>query len=426
MVIQAVAAFGAGLTAQHTCSQAALPSCSKPAHGGTSFKLSVQVHAASIPELGQPGTISRIQPRVRACFGAVWKETEVADYVASSSQPSSSRKVVEAWACGMAASSGRKPDPRAALFTVSDDVCKPMPLTAFSEHNVHSPGPGCDTPRAAQDGTRNNDARSTPHAENSEECAVGPWRFGDTLTFSASVCDLRKGGLRLRLGAASGVQLGPWQVDMPRLQELGEAVLDVQRFVLPACAPVTPIVPRSSPRSPVRWEGDADAGAGRTIRIEGAGHGGSLKVGERPPWWETPVLVVPLTMVSDSPHSGAELSVVARLALSFSVNMDPEVLMREADAVERPLVETIERALDRFTRWMDEPVQPFASCSGGTACGAATIPDWDCVSAAQGRFGSSSVGRRPRTHQTSNELLAQARDAPEVKVPGTVDWAYRL
>merc|ERR1711933_222526 len=99
----------------------------------------------------------------------------------------------------------------------------------------------------------------------------------------AQLHDILNGGLRLRLMGRSDVHVGPWQMEFPQQQELGEAVVSLQHRVLPWCAPVPP-TPCSSGCQ------EADAGARRLIRIEGVGHGASLDVGQRPPWWETPVL----------------------------------------------------------------------------------------------------------------------------------------
>merc|ERR1719210_1217870 len=79
-MLQAAAVFGAGLLARESCGQ--LPACSvDKTDVGTAFKLSVQVHAATVPSLGEPGHVVKLQPRLGVAFGGVWKETEIADFV---------------------------------------------------------------------------------------------------------------------------------------------------------------------------------------------------------------------------------------------------------------------------------------------------------------------------------------------------------
>jgi len=161
------------------------------------------------------------------------------------------------------------------------------------------------------------------------------WRFGDTLTFAVRTSDLLGAGLRLRLRVQSDVVcLGPLQVQLPhRAQDYGEAVVDLRSRVLPASVPAW---------SPHQF------------------FGGSECEFECPPAWETPALVFPLARVNDSPLSGVEVSTLARVALSFSVNADPTVLLREAEQFEMPLTYKV---ADGLLSCMHAPLAPLAACS---------------------------------------------------------------
>jgi len=169
-----------------------------------------------------------------------------------------------------------------------------------------------------------------------------PWRFGDTLTFAAHLGDILGAGLRLQLSARSDVYLGPLQVQLARAQELGEAVLDLRRQLLPACEPAAS-----------RGLGGDFGGSGR-------------------PEWRTPALLVPLTRVGESDHGGVQVTVVGRVVLSVSVNTNPEALLRRAEESERPLVDKVVdpvvRCIQAPGSCMEEPADWLPLCGG---CGSA-------------------------------------------------------
>lgn len=180
-MFQAAAAFGAGVFAQSfqpRCSQA--PSCTAAKEAGCPpCKLSVHVHAATVPELGEPRQMVQVKFRLRASIAGLSKETEEADFEGVSTEAAKARRRAPAL-------------PRARSPAV---------------------------PTAA-------DAQSST------------WRFGDTLTFPVRPGDLLNGGLMLQLRMQSGVRLGPWQVEMPHsAQDFGEAVVDIRHRVLPSCVP---------------------------------------------------------------------------------------------------------------------------------------------------------------------------------------------
>lgn len=78
-MIQALAAFSGGLWVQNKLSDLQLPQLSRRINEAESFKLSVQVVAASIPGLTDSGLLTRERPRVAALLNGVRKETEFGD-----------------------------------------------------------------------------------------------------------------------------------------------------------------------------------------------------------------------------------------------------------------------------------------------------------------------------------------------------------
>lgn len=403
-MLQAAAVFGAGLLARESCGQ--MPACTvDKTDVGTAFKLSVQVHAATVPSLGEPGHLMKLQPRLGVAFAGVLKETEIADFVSASDPvlfPGRSTLEDSKWE-DQAASPTRKTKHRHSgnLFTVSEPTCGvtlPFGMSPASSVDVVSSTPASEKKSGL--GCLGDAGRIS-----------GPWRFGDTLTFSGHVCDLLAGGLRLRLCAHNDVRLGPWHVELPSPQEFGEATIDLRRRVLPACAPLatTRIIHGSSVHD--------------QIVIDGVGgFSNKLEAGERPPWWETPVLMVPLTHVSDNPHNGVEVAIVARVALSFSINIDPEKLLHEVDYAERSLVDKVDSIVDRFSRWMSMPLG--LSCSLGME----SLP----CSQGTNRAKAADVPSFPKALPSSAKPWPSEIDEPEAEaapaytVPAAADWAYKL
>ncbi|CAK9067662.1 unnamed protein product [Durusdinium trenchii] len=78
-MIQAIAAFSGGLWVQNKLSDLQLPQLSRRINEAETFKLSVQVVAASIPGLSDSGLLTRERPRVSALLNGVRKETEFGD-----------------------------------------------------------------------------------------------------------------------------------------------------------------------------------------------------------------------------------------------------------------------------------------------------------------------------------------------------------
>lgn len=307
-MIQAAATFGAGIVAGqtlNTCKEN-LPSCAIRGHSeqSVSFKLSVHVHGASAPELSEPGIVARSQPRLEVLLGTSRKESEVADFFSS--------KAVE----GVASCNNCNTD-------TNDDLAKAAIC----------------------------------------EC---PWRFGDTLTFSAQLQDLTGVGLRLRLSARSDVSLGPLQLQMPQVHELGEAVLNLRRQVLPACEP---------------------------IACQGGSFGGSGR-----PEWKTPCLVVPLTRVRDM-----AVGVVGRVVVSISVNAEPKSLMKFANELDAPLVSKM--------------VQPFIQCMQAPVDCVQMSTSWLPLCSAACAQGSSKATRECKSPKSSPQRCLFRGDETESEMP---------
>jgi len=237
------------------------------------------------------------------------------------------------------------PASKSSYFTVRDDAGTPS-----------SPGDSRHSTERSSSHRFGGGAASNRVSSSGSEWAA--WRFGDTLTFAARACDLLDGGMRLRLRVQSEACLGPVQVQMPHSsQDLGDAVVDLRQRVFPVAS--------SSWSPPPYLNG---------IECEF----------EHQPTWETPAIVFPLSHVSDSPISGVEVSIPAKVALSFSLNVDPEVLMREVDQASKPLpykvvdqvVSTILAPLALCGAAQDRHGETlaWASCSVDASDGAVTPP----------------------------------------------------
>lgn len=332
-MFQAAATFGAGILAGQglgACRES-LPGCRIRDPGedaGTSFRLSVHVLGARSAELARPGLVRRPELRVEVLFGQTQKETEAAVFAgdAAAATPQLDGAAAAGWAAlGCTSGDGEGRDGRSA---------------------ASGGAPAADAAAAAL-------GAAGAAAEDDERC---PWRFDDTVTFAARPCDVLREGIRLRLGARSDVCLGPLQVRLPRVQDLGEGVLELRRAVLAACRPA------AAP----------DAGHGA-----GGSSGGPAAAPRRV--WRTPVLVVPLTRVADGPAGGLSLPVVSRVSLTCSVNMDPEVLLREAALADRSL--------------MDKVVDPMVQCIEAPACAALPF-------CGAGRLAAACRARSPRSYGT--------------------------
>lgn len=150
--------------------------------------------------------------------------------------------------------------------------------------------------------------RAGPYAK---EC---PWRFGDTLTFKARLEDLIGPGLKLSLRVRKDILLGPVQFEM-RAASIGEAALDLRSRVLPSC---------------VEERHDALRGFGQ---------------------WSSPVMLIPLSHVPEGIcNADCRLGeAIAHVALIFSVDADPEPILRPNSLTQR-----LEERMEGAFRWLVE------------------------------------------------------------------------
>eukprot|EP00928_Gymnodinium_smaydae_P022898 TRINITY_DN19091_c0_g1_i1.p1 TRINITY_DN19091_c0_g1~~TRINITY_DN19091_c0_g1_i1.p1 ORF type:complete len:468 (+),score=91.30 TRINITY_DN19091_c0_g1_i1:171-1574(+) len=159
-----------------------------------------------------------------------------------------------------------------------------------------------------------------------------PWRFGDSLTFVAGVQDVLGPGLRLRLRGYSDVSLGPLQLQLTGVSELGEAAVDLRQRVLPACV--------------------------------GRGRGGARSA-EGVTSFESPVLLLPLLHtrggVVSADHDLGKAT--AHVAMVFSLNVDPETILAEVHAQTRQIGDVLASRAGRVMRWLDAPIE-FGSSEG--------------------------------------------------------------
>jgi len=189
---------------------------------------------------------------------------------------------------------------------------------------------------------------------SSKDC---PWRFGDTLTFKVGMNEVIGPGLRLKLNARSDMQFGPVQVQMSRVDEIGEASVDLRRRVLPGCVPVR----------------------GRS--------------------WESPVLLIPLAhvrggIVNDDQALG---QAVAHVAVSFVMDMEPEIVLAAAEAETRTVSDVLASKADGLMQWLSVAEESFGQLGSpvsqdkvGQAPGSAfkTLTPYEAIAA------SSRVSKR--------------------------------
>lgn len=159
-----------------------------------------------------------------------------------------------------------------------------------------------------------------------------PWRFGDTLTFIATLRDVKEGGLKLRLRGHSDVNLGPVMFHLTSVSELGQGCVDLRRRALPAC------------------ERDRRSASGDAA-------------------WESPVLLIPIVpvrggVVTDGHQYGEP---TAHVALSFSLNVDPDEILQAIDAQSRQVWDVMESKADHAISWLvdSKDSDPGVSCMPG-------------------------------------------------------------
>lgn len=267
-MLNLAAAFGGGIFIRNQLENLPTPSLRRAEDLNRNFKLSLRVVAASAPALKEPGVWSRQRPKLQAVLGDITKETELADYSAEATDSGGAR-------------------------------CSSAPF------------------------------RSASVGACAREC---PWRFGDSLTFVATLQDIVGPGIRLRLRAHSDLTLGMMQLQWAGVADLGETAVDLRRRVLPAC------VGRNKRPNAPKAEGSAS-------------------------WWESPVLLIPLLHVRGG-LVGEHYDLnepTGHVAVVFSLNADPEALLAAAEVQERGVTEVLASrargAGDRVMAWLDQPIE---------------------------------------------------------------------
>jgi len=126
-----------------------------------------------------------------------------------------------------------------------------------------------------------------------------PWRFGDTLTFVATLKDVTGPGLKIKLNVHKDLNLGPLMFELDADTAIGEGCVDLRRMALPAC------VRQHKPR----WGADT---------------------------WESPPLLIPLSYVrGGAVTQGHGLGdAVAHVALVFGLDVDPELVLDACDSLD--------------------------------------------------------------------------------------------
>lgn len=207
-------------------------------------------------------------------------------------------------------------------------------------------------------------------SNNSSE-PESPWRFGDTLVFSAGREDLKGPGVRFRLVAHSDVRVGPLQMDLLKSSDLGGCRLDLRKQVLPLCQPIK--IPPAASNTVV----DSFSQAAVNQQL-----------------WETPVQVLNL-MDADGAETGA------RLAVIFCVNSEPRALLHLGEGSETPLADILAGPLRLL-------VQQESALSSG--------PIQDSV---WSKAGSSQATAHPQREALPPTRHRQEEPSPEPDIEGS-------
>lgn len=297
-MLQAVTACSGGMLLCHEINSRRLPKLSRAVDEGDTFRLCVQVLSASIPGLADPGFLTRERPRLEVVLGGVRKQTEFGDL--KNAGGSTARSSSSASFGRMETSFGR--------MEAELNGCVEGDASAFR------------------------------------------WRFGDTITFTASLADVLGPGLQLWLRTESDIRFGPIQVNLAQVRDIGMCNVDLRRLVLPACA--------------LRSHQD---------NVEN----------QIPDHWDTPMLMFSLTHVIGSGSDVQALGQAAGcVALVFGIDTDPNRLLRAADEATRPLVDRVAAPLKQ---WIQKPVRWVAAATTAAGC-------HDCIKAAKNHAEDFSSG----------------------------------
>lgn len=169
-----------------------------------------------------------------------------------------------------------------------------------------------------------------PNSSGQDGCGV--WRFSaDALSFKISLDDLVGPGLCLRLRARSDVALGPLTLQVSSAEDIGEAVVDLWRCVLPACA-------------------------GR--RKQGA-RGGFV--------WESPAMMIPC-VCSHEPGTEA----MSHVTLVFSTREDPARFLSNGEQGSPPREHKASKEHQQ-SQWWELPLEAAVAAVGG--CGLVSVAE---------------------------------------------------
>lgn len=175
------------------------------------------------------------------------------------------------------------------------------------------------------------------------------WKFNETLTFAASVNDIMAGQtVQLWLHTKSDVYLGPFQMNLARNRDVGVCSVEIRKQILPECVPV-------------------DERAGDSARHGESPPGGA----KRGPHlvWETKVLPFALTHVDSNSGTGNFVlgQAAGHVLIKFSMNADPQAMLRRAETAARPLVDRVadpfKQIISAPVRWVEAATE-VASCDG--------------------------------------------------------------
>lgn len=146
-----------------------------------------------------------------------------------------------------------------------------------------------------------------------------PWSFGDALTFTATHDDLLSSGLQVWVRTQSDIRFGPLQMSLSKPCDVGMCSVDIRRVVLPACAP-------------------------QQLSAESNGDLVSS--------WDSSPMVFSLTHVGGVPSSERTYALgesAGYIALIFSVDTSPTLLLKIADDKTKPMVDRVANPLKEWT-----------------------------------------------------------------------------
>eukprot|EP00930_Biecheleria_cincta_P100420 TRINITY_DN92063_c0_g1_i1.p1 TRINITY_DN92063_c0_g1~~TRINITY_DN92063_c0_g1_i1.p1 ORF type:complete len:377 (-),score=46.49 TRINITY_DN92063_c0_g1_i1:83-1213(-) len=156
-------------------------------------------------------------------------------------------------------------------------------------------------------------AGRTKASASSGDC---PWCFDECLTFSPKLDDISGPGLKFRLRAQSDLQFGPLHI-ASKPEDVGEATMDMQRRVLPAC---------------VQEQHHTD----------------------RPSIWSSPLILLPLMHVRGG-ILGAECRLgeaVAHVTLLLSLDVNPESILAAMKPTTMRIEQKFKEQADEVTQWL--------------------------------------------------------------------------